>query len=78
MSLFAPLEGSRTGKVQCTVCGATGYDWDGKKSWKNAHLRGHAPCPLCGKQLTLLMNGAPRTHSRCPVRLSTPYRKEPT
>lgn len=58
--------GSRSEKVRCTVCGATGYDYDGSRSWKNAHRRGHAPCPRCGKPLTLLQNGRPRTHGRCP------------
>jgi hypothetical protein len=65
--LFEPIPNSRTGKVECTVCGATGYDvGDRPRSWQNAHRRGHAPCPRCGTPLTLLANGRARTHARCP------------
>jgi uncharacterized Zn-finger protein len=66
--LFRPVVGSRTGKVECTVCGKDGYPGEHPKSWMNAHKRGHSPCPDCGKQLTLLTNGRPRTHQRCPER----------
>jgi len=56
-------EGAR---IRCVVCGSIGYDVDGPKSWKNAHLRGHAPCPRCGKPLSLRQDGKPRTHGTCP------------
>jgi ribosomal protein S27E len=64
--VFEPLPGSRTGKIRCKICGATGYDVDHVRSWQHAHRRGHSPCPRCGKMLTILMNGKPRTHTRCP------------
>ncbi len=63
---FEPLSGGSQ-KVRCVDCGATGYDYDHPKSWQNAHRRGHAPCPRCGKMLALLTNGRPRGHTRCPV-----------
>jgi hypothetical protein len=71
MNLFEPMPNSQ--KVICTECGATGYDVDHPRSWQHAHRRGHAPCPRCGKVLTLLVNGKPRTHVRCPVRRASPY-----
>jgi hypothetical protein len=52
-------------KVQCAVCGRRGYPGG---AWQNPHRKGHAPCPDCGKQLTLLANGTPRFHTRCPRR----------
>jgi hypothetical protein len=60
--LFEPLWGSIR-KVRCIACGATGYDGD---RWQDAHRRGHAPCPKCGKMLTVRLDGSPRTHTGCP------------
>jgi hypothetical protein len=60
--------GPHSERIRCRVCGATGYDVNHKRSWKRAHLRGHAPCPHCGKPMSLMTNGKPRTHTRCPER----------
>lgn len=56
-------------KVRCVVCGSTGYPGG---PWMESHRRGHAPCPLCGRPLTRLLNGHPRKHSRCPARRGFP------
>jgi ribosomal protein S14 len=56
------------GRIRCKECGVEGYDVDSENSWKKTHLRGHAPCRWCGKQLSLLRNGKPRTHTLCPKR----------
>jgi hypothetical protein len=64
-SRFAPV-GPTSEKVQCVICGARGYDYEGPRSWKNAHKREHLPCPKCGKLLASWRNGKPRTHGTCP------------
>lgn len=68
MSQFEPV-GDLSNKVKCVDCGAQGYDVDETypHSWKRIHLRGHAPCPRCGRQLPLLISGTHRTHRRCPA-----------
>ena len=55
----------RSIRIRCSICGREGYPGG---RWMEACERGHAPCPDCGKQLSLLANGSPRTHARCPVR----------
>lgn len=65
--IFIPV-GNCSRKVECIFCGARGYDVSERRpSWKAAHLRGHAPCPDCGKMLSLKINGLPRRHGRCPT-----------
>ena len=71
---------SMTGpKWRCNTCHRTGYgtgstpwhqNWRGDAitNWSVACLRGHSPCPWCGRQLTLRMDGTPRVHARCPER----------
>lgn len=69
-----PRVGGTSEKLQCVTCGHRGYPWpeypEGAPTiaqwWANSCLRGHAPCPRCGKQLVVLRNGHPRTHPRCP------------
>lgn len=63
-SLFFRPDTSR-GKVECRVCGVRGWPTDGD-GWQRAHLRGHGPCPKCGKVVTLTRSGTPRPHARCP------------
>ena len=59
-------------KWRCDICGRTGYGdpadttWPGH--WSTACKRGHSPCAWCGRQLTLLLDGTPRVHARCPDR----------
>lgn len=65
MALFEP-NGGRSNKIHCTVCDVTGYDVDGPRSWKNAHIRGHLPCKKCGRQLTITIDGKRRQHACCP------------
>lgn len=68
-SMFEPA-GPRSSKVRCVVCGAAGHDVPVTlypRCWKAAHLRGHAPCKKCGKMMTVLVNGQPRAHPRCPA-----------
>lgn len=61
---FPPASGHVMSKVRCSVCGTTGY-YGGR--WMIAHLRGHAPCGKgCGVVLSVLQNGRPRSHARCP------------
>lgn len=58
-------------KWRCDVCGRTGYGDPNRENhhhWSNACKRGHSPCPWCGRQLSLRMDGTPRVHSRCPAR----------
>jgi hypothetical protein len=52
-------------RVACGVCDARGFP-DG--AWQDPHRRGHAPCPRCGRQLTVKLDGTPRVHTRCPRR----------
>lgn len=65
-------------KWRCDVCDRTGYSdgdpndrdpsaWSGSW-WFYTCLRGHSPCPWCGTQLTVRLDGTPRVHSRCPDR----------
>lgn len=62
-------------KWVCDVCGRSGYGdpnqdrgrWPGTH-WSDACKRGHSPCAWCGRQLTLLKDGTPRVHTRCPER----------
>ncbi len=64
---FAPV-GGRSGKLACTVCGRRGYPPSTpERSWQAACLRGHLPCPDCGKPLAVLKNGSQRKHGRCPA-----------
>lgn len=52
-------------KVECTVCHRKGYAGG---RWMEACRRGHAQCSRgCGKWMSVLANGNPRTHARCPV-----------
>jgi ribosomal protein S27E len=62
--LFVPVS-HRSGKVRCIVCGATGFDGC---PWQWSHERGHEPCPWCGKQLSVRLDGTARVHSKCPER----------
>jgi hypothetical protein len=59
-------------KWQCDVCGRSGHGDPAETTWRGhwsaACKRGHSPCAWCGRQLTLLMDGTPRVHSRCPER----------
>lgn len=69
IDLFEPA-GPHSSRVRCKVCGRVGMDVlvsRYKKCWKTACLRGHAPCKKCGKQLSVLLNGKPRAHPRCPA-----------
>ncbi len=52
-------------RVACGVCGAKGYPGC---AWQAAHQRGHSPCPRCGRQLPVKLDGAPRVHTHCPRR----------
>ncbi len=62
-------------KWRCDVCGRSGYgdphqergNW-AASHWSAACKRGHSPCAWCGRQLTVLMDGTPRVHTRCPRR----------
>ena len=56
--LFEP-NGGYSGKVRCTVCGTEGYP---NCPWQQPHIQGHAPCPDCGRQLTVKQDGTPRKH----------------
>jgi len=47
----------------CNICETRGLP-GGK--WMETHRRGHAPCPRCGRQLTVKLDGTPRVHTRCP------------
>lgn len=62
LALFAPVPNSRC-RVACRVCGASGLAGG---LWQRPHVRGHAPCPTCGKQLTVKLDHHPRKHARCP------------
>lgn len=62
-------------KWRCDVCGRSGYgdphlarERRYGSHWSDSCWRGHAPCPWCGRQLALRMDGTPRVHSRCPER----------
>lgn len=59
-------------KWRCDVCGREGYGDPHAKSayghWSDSCRNGHAPCPWCGKQLSLRQDGTPRVHTRCPSR----------
>ncbi|ACZ29621.1 hypothetical protein Xcel_0582 [Xylanimonas cellulosilytica DSM 15894] len=56
-------------KWRCNICGREGYGNDqGPYVWHKSCLRGHSPCPWCGRQLALRIDGTPRVHSRCPER----------
>ena len=59
--LFEPIPESHVGRVRCKVCGANGFDTDGR-GWQRACLRGHSPCPTCHTPLTLKLDGTPRRH----------------
>lgn len=69
--LFEPVRGYafyggyHRDKLRCTVCFRTGYPGG---EWQEGCRRGHRPCPLCGRQLTVLLDGTPRKHARCPGR----------
>ena len=58
----------------CDVCGRTGiYDPHKERQWPSTYWftackRGHSPCPWCGKQLALRLDGTPRVHARCKER----------
>lgn len=52
-------------RMRCLVCDAVGYDGC---DWMAPHRRGHSRCPLCPKMLTVLLDGSPRRHTRCPGR----------
>lgn len=60
----------RGGKVTCLVCDRKGYMGG---AWMEGCRRGHAPCPLCGRMLTVLLDGSPRMHARCPQRRATQW-----
>lgn len=58
-------------KWRCDTCGKAGYGdpaQAGCHHWSAGCKRGHSPCPWCGRQLTLRMDGTPRVHNRCPTR----------
>lgn len=62
-------------KLRCRICGRTGYETRNgltgeivnRHSWQLTCMRGHRPCPRCGRMLSVLRNGSARTHGRCPV-----------
>lgn len=62
MATFTPV-GGRSVKLRCDECGASGYDTNGN-GWMARH-DAHAPCPRCGRILTLSANGRPRRHVGC-------------
>lgn len=58
-------------KWRCDTCGRTGYGdpaQERRNHWSDSCKRGHSPCPWCGRQLSLCMDGTPRVHTRCPKR----------
>lgn len=64
-------------KWRCDTCGREGYGSDNGPAgteptwphgWAKSCLRGHAPCPWCGRDLSLRQDGTPRVHTRCPER----------
>ena len=64
-----PQRTPQSGKVKCSVCGASGYDtsWNGAVAgWQKTHLRGHKPCGRCGRMMVVLLDGSTRVHTRCP------------
>lgn len=65
-ALFRAIPGSD--KVECVVCGATGYPTiPGRECrWQRPHRRGHRPCLDCGRLLTVRLDGSARSHTRCP------------
>lgn len=66
--LFSPMitpSGRKSQKVECRVCGRNGFP---DTPWQRTCRRGHSPCPDCGRQFSLLSNGKPRIHARCPAR----------
>lgn len=57
-------------KWRCTVCGRDGYGSPtGPSPWSESCRRGHAPCPDCGRILSIRIDGQPRRHARCPNRI---------
>lgn len=53
---FAPA-GTHAARVQCTVCSAVGYPYDGPRTaypqwWGWVHLGDHVPCPTCTRPYT--------------------------
>ena len=64
---FEPVQGSRSGKVRCTICDTRGYPGG---RWQEPHRRGHSPCVRCGRPLSVRLDGSPRTHTRCPKRVA--------
>lgn len=59
--LFEPVPESHVGRVRCTACGSTGFETGGR-GWQRAHVRGHTPCPGCGRPMTHNLDGRPRKH----------------
>lgn len=57
--LFVP-NGPHSRKIKCRVCGRNGYPVFGGRSWTERCLRGHAPCPHCGRMNYLRKDGTPR------------------
>lgn len=62
---FAWPEGR--GRYHCTVCGCEGNMFGG---WQKPHLRGHWGCQDCGIITVAKLDGTPRMHTRCLVRLA--------
>jgi hypothetical protein len=58
--------GGRSQRVRCSVCGRVGWNTNGR-GWQAICKRGHAPCPKCGRQMSVLKDGSPRSHPRCPA-----------
>lgn len=69
---------NRTGPWECGVCGRRGWSTPSptRKGWHTACLRGHLPCPYCGRVLTVLSDGTGRVHTRCRLRPDAPARPE--
>ena len=56
-------------KWRCTICGREGHGTaNDPYPWADSCRRGHAPCPDCGRMLSIRLNGQPRRHTRCPNR----------
>jgi endogenous inhibitor of DNA gyrase (YacG/DUF329 family) len=62
MTTFVPAS-PRSIRVKCGTCGARGFPGG---SWQAPHRRGHKPCPHCGRQLPVKLDGGARVHTRCP------------
>lgn len=65
--------GNWSNRWVCDTCEVRGLP-HGK--WMETHRRGHAPCPRCGRQLTVKLDGTPRVHTRCPNRPGTVAQRE--